>query len=386
MANLFEYLKWRGDVPLSVSPFNEVDNVVLSFLSYTDFGGCVPEDGTVVLFQDVFDAFFSRHTRQEIAETRSLTAKSPLIMDGITGGARFGKMKMCNYVDIVNPRMDEQFSAVTYLLDDGTAFVAYRGTDNSVVGWKEDFNFSYIAGTEGQKRSVRYLTRIADTLSCPLRLGGHSKGGNFAVFAASFCEKEIQDRIEIIYANDSPGFPDTILQTEGYQRILPKILSIIPDSSVIGTLLSSNSTQKVIKSSASGLTQHDALTWETERTGFVPAELSDFGIFVSQTISSWLSGLDDDERKIFTDTLFSLFESTGKATFVELSDDGWKSAERILSAIWSLPKEQQKTMTQLLRQLFESVGKIAGEQFKNLPMIKKIEENLQPLQSETGIK
>ena len=240
----------------------------------------------------------------------------------------------------------------------------------------EDFNFSFTTGTGGQQRSIRYLNRIAGELSRPLLVGGHSKGGNFSIFASSFCEHEVQDRIEIIYANDAPGFSDAVMQAEGYRRILPKILCIIPDTSIIGTLLSSESPQMVIKSSASGLMQHDPLTWEVERNRFVKAELSELGLFFSQTISSWLSGLDNSDKKAFTDTIFSLFEATGQDTFVGISEDGWKSLEAILSSLGTMSRERQKLMNRLIGKLLESSGKVAGEQFRNLPVIKSLEEQL----------
>ena len=202
MANLFDYLLWRNDVPLSLDPFNEVDNLLLSELAYTDFGSIVPEDVEEIPLADACAAFFASHDRDAILESTAYTAKAPLLMETMVTGARFGGMRFCRYINRVDREKDAQISAVTCLLDDGTAFVAFRGTDGSVIGWKEDFELSYLSGTAGQKAAAQYLADTSARIPRPLRVGGHSKGGNFAVFASSFCRSETQARILTVYNND----------------------------------------------------------------------------------------------------------------------------------------------------------------------------------------
>ena len=193
--NIFDYLKWRGDIPFSTAPFNEVDNLILAELAYTDFGGIVPEDGQAVPLGTVYEQFFRTHTRDAILSSKSYTARAPLLMEEMCRGARFRDTRLMLYRSERDAETDLQFSAVTFLLQDSTAYVAFRGTDGTLVGWKEDFDLSYLSGTEGQQRAAEYLNRAGDAVACPLRAGGHSKGGNLAVYAAACSRADIRARI-----------------------------------------------------------------------------------------------------------------------------------------------------------------------------------------------
>ena len=348
MATVFDYLIWRADVPFSLDPFNEADNLVLAELSYTDFGGIVPEDGTGIPLPDAYRAFFSRHTREEILARKSFTARAPLLMDEMVKGRRYESMILRNYTDRSGDGY--QFSAVTFRLGDGTEYAAFRGTDGTVAGWKEDFNFSFMNETEGQRLAVQYLNGIGG--SGALRAGGHSKGGNLAVYASALCS--CQDRIAEVYSNDGPGFREEIVRQEGFQRILPRVRKIVPDSSVIGLLLSVQEDCLVVKSTASGIRQHDGLTWQVRRNRFETAPLSGMSRLISQTIGAWLETMSDADRQSFTEFVFSLIESTGKDRFSSMSEEKWKTAESILNAVRELPRERQQEGLRLIAQLGQS--------------------------------
>ncbi len=351
--NICDYLKWRGDVPFSVSPFNEVDNLVLAELAYTDFADIVAGDGQAVPLKTVREQFFRTHDRDGILSSKSFTARAPLLMDGMDG-ARFGDTRLMIYRSERDAETDLQFSAVTFLLGDGTAYAAFRGTDGTLVGWKEDFNLSYLSGTEGQQRAAEYLNRAGEATACPLRAGGHSKGGNLAVYAAACCRKDIRNRIIEVWSNDGPGFRDDFLREEGYREILPRIRSIVPDTAVIGMLMESLSEPQAVKSSASGMLQHDGFTWETERDRFVPAELTRKSLLIKQMLTGWLDRTDDEERKAMTETAFSLLESTGEETFSGISGSRWKSLEAMASSARKLPKESLQELGRAVTRLGQS--------------------------------
>ena len=364
MADLMEYLDWRADVPFSAAPFNDVDNLILATLSYTEFDGIVSDSGDPVPLAEIYEAFYQTHNREDIPVHCPQIEKAPLLMDGMLNGARFGSLKACRYINEIDVDKSAQISAVTFLLDDGTAYVAFRGTDSTLAGWKEDFNLSYLSETPGQKRAVAYLNEAAAAIPGPLRVGGHSKGGNFAVYASAF--SSVQDRILAVYSNDGPGFRPEIVQTDAYRRILPKIVSIIPDTSVIGLLLASGAEQKVVRSSASGILQHDPFTWCVCRDAFLSAEQSEAGKIIDKAMDTWLIGMDDETRKSFTDTVFYLFASTGAETFHEISQKKAKYAEVILSNLFTLPKGKQKELLTLARQLIQSGGQAAAAQLPDL--------------------
>ena len=364
MANMFDYLEWRADVPFSVDPFNEVDNLILSELAYTDFDDIVPSSGTPVSLAEAHREFFVRNSREELLKSFSFHARAPLLMDQMLTGARFQSMKLNHYINEVDEGKDAQISAVTFYLPDDSIFIAFRGTDSSLVGWKEDFNLSFLSETAGQQRAVDYLNEMIPQLGGTIRVGGHSKGGNFAVYAASFCE--YPERIETVYNNDGPGFRDEILKTQGYRDTVSKTVSIIPDTSIIGLLLSSGAEQTVIKSTAAGIAQHDAFSWSVQRNRFIRASLSDSGKFVSSMMDSWIEKMDDEVRKSFTDTVFSIFEATGKETFHEISLQKLKNSELILKALRKLPKDKQKELLRLGGQLVESGKQTALSQLLEL--------------------
>ena len=368
MANLFDYLSWRADVPFSADPFNEVDNMILSELSYARFDGIVPRDGTAVSLQDVSDAFFEAKTREEVLAEKGYTARAPLLMDGMLSGTRFADTKLCFYYSKTDIEKEAQFSAVTFLLPDGAAYIAFRGTDGTLIGWKEDFNFSFVTETEGQNRAVWYLERVMKALDPHTRVlvGGHSKGGNLAVFSAAFCEPAYQERIERIYSNDGPGFREEMIGLPGYERILPKIEKIVPDTSVIGLLLSSKAVPRVIRSSASGIVQHDGFTWNVERNRFEEAQLSTAGELIRASFSGWLEKLDDETRRSFFDTVFELAASTGKETIGEISEQKFRSTEAILNALLSLPKERRQELFTVLEAFGKSGGRTAADYLKAL--------------------
>ena len=365
MADLFEYLSWRADVPFSVDPFNEVDNLILSELAYADFSDIVPSDGTAIPLSIMCEMYFETHDRQLLKKESSFLAKAPLLMDGMLNGARFQNMSACFYVNNIVPERHSQMSAITFLLDDGTMFIAFRGTDNSLTGWREDFDLSYIAETHGQELAVKYLELVASRFSYPMRVGGHSKGGNFAVFSASFCESLIQERIITVYSNDGPDFREDVIKAEGYLRVLPKVLSIIPDTSVIGLLLSSLSDREVIRSTATGIMQHDGFTWSVNRNRFVPAELSDTGIFINRAIDSWIDKLDDNTRRSFTQTVFSIIEATEKDSFHEIAREKLKSLTKMIGSMQNIPKDKQTELLRLAGQLLQSGGQVLLEQLPN---------------------
>ncbi len=360
MANIFDYLAWRGDIPFSQDPFNEVDNLILSQLAYTDFTGIVPAGHTSVSLEEATAAFYSTHRKEDILANHSFTAKAPLLLEEMLSGARFSGIRLCRYLDERTEEM--QLAAVTFLLPDGTDYVAFRGTDGTIVGWKEDFNISFLSETEGQKHAVSYLNQSDN--GRPLRVGGHSKGGNLAMYAAAF--SRVQPSISVIYNNDGPGFREEILEKDGFLRILPKIQSIVPRDSIIGMLLDSRYTHRVVASSNISIFQHDGFSWQVQRNRFVDARLSDSSIVIDNAVGSWLAGLSDEDRRTFTDIIFSLFEATGQESFRNIGDSKWKSLESIAGAIRTMPKERQQEALHMIGKLGQSSGQAAFSYLSSL--------------------
>ena len=207
MANILEYLDWRGDLTLSERPFNEVDNLILAEICYLDFSGFVPAGFQTqqVTLQAAASAYFAAHPETNMGVL--VPDQIPVLVEHAAKTARFGDIRLLGYVNRIDEETQTQFSALTMLLPDGSAYVAFRGTDDTIVGWKEDFNMAFTPEIPAQKYAAEYLRQVSGTLPFrPLLVGGHSKGGNLAVYASVFCGQEVQKRILAVYNNDGPGF------------------------------------------------------------------------------------------------------------------------------------------------------------------------------------
>ncbi len=379
MGDVFDYLAWRGDIPFSADPFNEVDNLLLAELAYTDFEGILSAGPAgVTALPDVSARYFGLHSEEEIRRRDSLVRLAPLLLPHLAASRRFARTQMTLYVNRVEQDLDEQFSAVTFLLEDGTAYVAFRGTDDSITGWKEDFTFSYKTCTAGQEHAAEYLSRWFRGYRRPLRVGGHSKGGNFAVYAAAFCDREVQDQITEVWSNDGPGFMEEITERPGYERILPRIKSFIPEYSVFGLLLHNRFKNTVIRSSSKGIMQHDALTWQIMGRRFVTADsISEESLFLQKMLSEWIEQLPEEQRKIFVDTVFDLVISSGAEKIEDLKKNLFSRLGDILKGMINLESEKQKILTDTLAALFRTGGdiyreKLIQEQRERLDSVKNI--------------
>ena len=349
MANIMDYIYWRGDLSFTERPFNEVDSLILTEFCYAKLGGIVPGfDGVGGI--SVRDAYARYH---EIHSTQPELVNDPApVFGAMASSVRFGKCRLYAFVNEVNTEAEVQFSAVTLDLGDGTYYVAYRGTDENMVGWREDFNFSYQAETPGQSMAVAYLNRMMDRTAGRVRIGGHSKGGNLAIYAAAFCDESKKVRIAEVYSNDGPGFNAAIVQTPEYQGILPKVRLTTPESSLVGILLTNPDERKVVKSNAAGLMQHDPYTWQINRDTFDEAESqSGTSLFLNETFRRWLDNLDDDQKKEFITAVFDTLDAGGIRTTADLYRDKWVTYNAVLKAGKQLGEEKQKMVVQILKAL-----------------------------------
>lgn len=355
MANIMEYLDWRGDIPLEVDPFNEVDNLILSEMAYVNFDGVLSEGfGASCTLAEASEKFFTLHDDEDILNDDSFVHMMPVLMKKAAETCRFKNTRLTGYVNIVSEENNQQMAAVTFLPDDGSVFVAFRGTDNSVVGWKEDFNLSFMTETPGQKAAAEYLKEAARLGGEPMRVGGHSKGGNFAVFASAFCDRDVQDRIFEVYSNDGPGFLPEVVAREGYKRIVSRVRSIIPAGSIFGLLLSSGYAHEIVASSEKGIQQHDGMSWKVQRNRFVNVpETTGTSIFMEKTLDNWIRSIPMDERKAFVDAFFDLIGEAGIDTAAEFTGS-MKKQLGMIKSFPTLPEEEQKVIKSTLAELIRS--------------------------------
>ena len=309
MADMLDYLAWRGDIEFTQMPVNAVDALIFSTLSYIQFEDIVPDNPhQSISLAEAAAGLFS--LAEPVKRTR--VKKDLELLDAAAASKRFDNIRMTFYRSILIPEEDTQFSAVTIFLEDGSAYIAFRGTDNTLTGWKEDFNMSFQSSVPAQHLALRYVQEFAAAHPVPLWMGGHSKGGNLAVYAAAKCGELLQRRIVGVYNQDGPGFPEAMMTDPGYRNILPKLHSYVPQSSVIGMLLEHEEPYTIIRSSQVGIMQHDPYSWQVLGGDFLQVEeLTADSRFLDRTFKNWLANMTNEERSEFFDTVFELLESTG---------------------------------------------------------------------------
>lgn len=361
MNTIIDYLDWRGDLSFNQDPLNEVDNLIFSVLSYNDFSRVVPgldKPGSVTL-QEAADRIGPAPHEVTTNLTRSFFAALPLLLEKCAQTERFANLQLSHYIDRIEFAKAEQFSAVVFSLDEQLHFIAFSGTDDTLAGWKEDLEMSFREAVPAQRDATRYAQAVMANLSGDFYLGGHSKGGNLAVYAAAHLAPEEQQRIIAVYNNDGPGFLANIIEKEGYQRIIHKVTTFIPQSSVAGILLEHEEKFQIIRSNETGLMQHNAFSWEVLGKHFVyEQELSKSSLVLSQAIRAWLNNISLEERSQFVEALFKVIDATGAKTLSELSEDKLATARAMITTFTQMEEETQTILKKVVESFFAEGQKI----------------------------
>ena len=366
MANILDYLSWRGDLTLAQSPFNEVDNLILAELSFVNFTGIVPGpgEGEGVPLHAAAEAFFRSHEGGDMGMGVLVPDEIPTLLRKMAECPRFREMKVNCFCDHLDVRKAEQFAAVTVELGDGSIYLSFRGTDDTIAGWKEDFLLGCQPEVPAQKKAVAYVKAVAAQYPRrKLMLGGHSKGGNLAVYGGIFVPLAIQRRISAVWSNDGPGFYGAVLETPQHARLEGRVHSIVPKSSVVGMLLEHEESYTVVDSDQVGLWQHDGFSWQVLGTGFVTLrEVSRQGRRNDLALKEWVRRLPVDQREKFVDGLFEVLTASGATTLTDLKEDGFRAAGAMVRAMKDMEKDTRDALFNAIATLFRSNIQAAVEE------------------------
>ena len=359
MADMFAYLTWRGDLSFGAVPLNCVDALILSSLVYCDFAGIVPEDGTTpVPLQEAAAAFLALPN----PETRVRVKNDLRLLESAAAAPRFQTVLLSHYRIILIPEADTQFAAMAVSLPDGTVFLVFRGTDYSLTGWKEDFNMAFSDSIPAQREAAAYTAAFAAEHPVLLRLGGHSKGGNLAVYAAAQAPEALRSRILTVYNLDGPGFTENFLAAPGYRAMVPRIRTFVPESSIIGILLEHEGDYTVIASRQVGILQHEPYSWEILGGDFIRVkQMAGHAQFVDRTIRNWIRDMSNAERSAYVEALFGLLSSGGAERVQDLLHP------RSIRSFFSTLKSDEPTR-KLLTAEFTELLKAALVTIKEKPM------------------
>lgn len=294
-------------------PLNSIDSTILSWMAYVQWPAWLTavsgREGTA--FRDaVFDGDFTDMFSRMYGPERS---RKLYLM--LTRSRRFCDVRICLFRQIDDEVRQMQYASLTYLLPNGDIYVAFRGTDNSLVGWKEDFNMAYECPIPSQSEAQAYLEQAAALTDGRIYVGGHSKGGNLAVYAASSAYPCTAGRIEHVWSHDGPGFPAPFYQSPGYRRIRERITKTVPQSSLFGLIMNGNEVLTIVRSDSISFLQHYPFNWRTDGTDFVRVDrLSPDALFFSRVCSSILEKLTVAQRSLFIDTVYEMIRESGFRT------------------------------------------------------------------------
>ena len=334
---------------------NELDALVFSYFSYFDFPSFFDKIKTTkglkiknLNYLEYYDTFFNGTFNSKQAREMFMT---------LVASPRYRDIRVRNKVQKLDQESEKQFYAITFDIDKDTIFIAFRGTDASFTGWKEDFNMAFLSPIPGQEYGVGYLNSVADKIRVPFYVGGHSKGGNLAVYSAMNCRPEVQDRIIRIFSMDGPGFRPEVLEKDRYDLIADRVTKILPHSSLVGMLFESDMNYQVVASKTFGLAQHDPYTWLVEGDHLKHVnDIYERRKRMDNTLNTWILSLDEKQLRIFVDTLYQVISASKADNLIEFTAEWKTSMNRIVAALKEVDEDTVKVLKTVIKALFEIAG------------------------------
>ena len=351
MKNMLDYIKEFGHLSFEERAFSEIDALVLTELEYLPLEKVVPSDENGENFVTVKEiAEYMQEHKQELFDENPMmiTQERHEVSQVIADAPRFQSLKFFGVVSVWDKDTTKQFAAVTVEVEPSVRLVVFRGTDETLIGWKEDFLMTYSPLVAAQTDAKEYLAKQASLWGGDLMISGHSKGGNLAIYAAATQEEDVQLRIVDIFCFDSPGLYRSVLETKGYQNIVPLAMRYIPQDSLVGLMLESEVPYVIVKSNATGAMQHSAMTWEIEDGQFIKMEkLTKNSQLNDQTFKKWTESVSDEELELFWNVFFELLFSVGIDTVNDLYGQFMHYVQEFLKAAGDMDEEKRELLTRI---------------------------------------
>ena len=358
MGYLGEYLRWRGDLMFSQTPFCYADSLALTMLSYLNPEEVSKDQSSLknITLRELSRRYARCYVPAKKPGKLSMMARAPELLALMASCRRFSEIEMADYDCYIDTELEGQFAAMTFSVGEHSIYITYRGTDNNMIGWKEDFNMSYLNSVPAQKSAVEYLSGQHRKGLEKIVIGGHSKGGNLAVYAASCADAKMKSLIAEVHSFDGPGFSEDFLQREDYGEISGRVIDFMPQGSLVGRLFEHRSQVKIIRSDSRGIMQHIPFHWKIEGGDFLYAEEFDTGSQIfCDIMAAWLSEPGNREKKMFIDAVFDVLEDTGISKTEELKVDLSK-VRPLIQSVSGLPKESRSNFLRMIGTLLKETG------------------------------
>lgn len=354
MPNIIDYIEWRGDLSFENSPINEIDDIIFARFSYLPF--------KYIELKEIDTIENIALEMKDLDIENYLWNDDKVFLQKIGNCKRFKDIKVSDYIEIFDEAAEKQFAAITLWIQKNQKYISFRGTDSSLVGWKEDINMGFKKDVPSQKEAVKYLNSMAEKYKDDLIIGGHSKGGNLAVYSAIFCKDSVKNRIERVINADGPGFDKSVILTDNYKKILNKIQTYIPQSSIVGRLLEHEEEYQVVKSIQKGIMQHDIYSWEIEPTKLIriPTVTNNSEIF-NGIVSDWLKNTTPEQRENFINMIYEIIMETQAQRTSDFRVETAKKIGIILNGYINVNPEDKKEIEHMVKLILESVFKVLKE-------------------------
>ena len=344
MADLLKYIKKYKNVKLEKEKFNEIDNIILSEITYLNFDGIIPTDNNTITLDIAIKEYLKQYTYRE-TKKEGIAQKDTYKMIGLLKGSdRYKNILISNYSYIGNKKM--QFSAMKYRYKKKFTYIAFEGTDDLLSGWKENFNIAYMFPTISQKCAIKYLNETMGIFDTNVMIGGHSKGGNFALVASMYCNPFKRLKIKKIYNNDGPGLRLKEMNSKEYRRIKDRYVHIVPNYSYVGILLR-NDKYRVVKSTRKDILAHSVLTWKINDKELAITNLSKISKNLEKGLLLWLDNHDDNQRRKVINTIFKAIEDLGIEKLSSMTK--LKNIFKIINSLKNIDEESKDLAVDLIK-------------------------------------
>ena len=357
MGNLITYVQQYGSQTFEDKLLTDIDALVLTEIAYLPFDEIVPQSFDVteaISIGQLGKEFAKVQEKQQEHNPFMITSERIQLLELVSKSQRYKDIKVFGFMNDIDDELTKQFAAVSYQWEEENRWIVFRGTDESLTGWKEDFMMTYSDLIPAQMDAIEYLKKQAETFSGTLNVSGHSKGGNLSLYAGAMQEEAVQNRIERIYCWDAPGVHRSILNTEGYQRVVSKAKRYIPQDSIVGLMLESQVPYHIIESQGSGISQHSALMWNIEDDHFVElTELTKNSQLTDQTFKQWTEAVSDEDLKLFFDTFFELFFEMGVETVNDVYYNFRLYMQKFFEKAYQMDTEKREILLRVGRLLFQ---------------------------------
>lgn len=340
MANIIDYVKHYNSKTFDEVLFNDVDSLIFTQISYVDFSNLLTKEMLPMSLHELGNLYFSKVSKEQIKSRAKLYREAYDLLENIYNENRFKNLIISDYECIVDD--EKQFCALTFRYKRKFVYVAFEGTDSSVIGWKEDFDLSHCYPIPSQKLAIDFLERNVNFFDMNVYVGGHSKGGNLALVSSLESSSFVRHRLKKIYNFDGPGLRAKEYHSLAYSRIRKKLKLIIPKESIVGLLLYHDYDYLVVDSISKGLWQHDAFSWKCFGTVFEEVSLSKKSIQFSKSVKEFLDSTPDEEQKDFINSIYTLFQKADIKSIENITLTKILKAIGLISSVTSDKKTRDK--------------------------------------------